>query len=63
MTKEEFRLMEREYVIWLDKHPKGDYSYRSFSHMRRTLEFAKHWNEKQINQNKDEQRTILQQSK
>ena len=47
MKKEEFRLMEREYNAWLYKHPKGEHNYKSFSHMRRSLEFAKHWNEKQ----------------
>ena len=47
MEKEEFKLMEREYNMWLAKHPKGDHNYKSFSHMRRSLEFAKYWNEKE----------------
>ena len=47
MDKEEFKLMEREYNTWLAKHPKGDHNYKSFSHMRRSIEFAKYWNEKQ----------------
>ena len=47
MEKEEFKLMEKEYNTWLYKHPKGDHNYKSFSHMRRSLEFAKYWNQKQ----------------
>jgi hypothetical protein len=47
MEKKEFKLMEKEYNTWLYKHPKGDHNYKSFSHMRRSLEFAKYWNEKQ----------------
>jgi hypothetical protein len=43
MTKEEFKEMERVYLQWLHEHPKGDYSYKAFSHMSRTLEFAKYW--------------------
>lgn len=48
MTKEEFRSMEQEYNRWLAKHPKGDHNYKSFSHMRRSIEFAKHYSDKQV---------------
>jgi hypothetical protein len=47
-TKEDFRIMEREYNTWLSKHPKGSHNYKSFSHMRRSIEFAKYYNDKQV---------------
>lgn len=40
MRKEKFREMEKIYNLWLYQHPKGDHNYKSFTHMRRTLEFA-----------------------
>jgi hypothetical protein len=40
MKVEEFRAMENKYNAWLEKHPKGDHNYKSFSHMRRSVEFA-----------------------
>lgn len=48
ISKEDFRIMEREYDTWLAKHPKGDHNYKSFSHMRRSIEFAKYYNDKQV---------------
>jgi len=47
MNKEEFRILERKYNLWLSKHPKGDYNYKSFSHMRRSVEFAKAYADEQ----------------
>jgi hypothetical protein len=47
-TKEEFTQIEKQYNAWLEKHPKGDENYKYFTHMRRTIEFAKHYSEKQI---------------
>ena len=46
LTKEEFKALEKEYNLWLSKHPKGDHNYKSFTHMRRSLEFATHYNKK-----------------
>lgn len=46
MNKEEYKVIEREYSIWLSNHPKRDYSYKAFSHLSRTIEFAKYYNEK-----------------
>ena len=51
MKKEEFRLLEKEYNVWIDQHPKKGHSYVSWSHMKRTLEFAKYYNEKQLQVN------------
>ena len=42
MKEEEFRAMENKYNSWLARHPKRDHNYKSFSHMRRSVEFAKH---------------------
>jgi len=54
MSKAEFKEMEKEYNIWLHKHPKGDHSYKSFSHMRRSLEFAKYYHQSRVNAISDE---------
>jgi hypothetical protein len=43
MKAEKFKTMEKVYNLWLAKHPKGDHNYKSFSHMRRSIEFAEHW--------------------
>lgn len=48
ITKEEFTQIEKQYNAWLAKHPKGDENYKYFTHMRRTVEFAKHYSQKQI---------------
>ena len=48
MNKDEFREMERLYNAWLQQHPKGDHNYKSFSHMRRSVEFAKHYHAMQV---------------
>jgi len=48
MKPDEFKIIEKEYNLWLRQHPKGDHNYKSFSHMRRSLEFAKYYNEKKI---------------
>jgi hypothetical protein len=43
ISKEEFKEIEKQYNSWLYKHPKGDHNYKSFSHMRRSIEFAKYY--------------------
>lgn len=43
ISKEEFKRIEKKYNLWLCKHPKGDLNYKAFSHMRRSVEFAKHY--------------------
>ena len=43
ISKQEFKKIERQYDTWLYRHPKGDHNYKSFSHMRRSIEFAKHY--------------------
>lgn len=48
ISKEEFREIEKQYNVWLSKHPKGDHNYKSFSHMRRSIEFAKHYHHEQV---------------
>ena len=45
VSKEEFKKIEKQYNIWLAKHPKGDYNYKAFSHMRRVVEFAKYYHQ------------------
>ena len=45
ISKEEFSEIEKLYNEWLARHPKGDYNYKSFSHMRRSIEFAKYYKE------------------
>jgi guanylate kinase len=46
VSKEEFKKVESLYNTWLYKHPKGDHNYKSFSHMRRSIEFAKYYSQK-----------------
>jgi len=55
-TAEELREMDKEYDLWWQAHKKFGHSYKSFSHRKRSLEFAKYWGKQHANQGGKEEK-------
>jgi len=55
MKAEEIEKMDKAYDLWWQAHDKFGHSYKSFSHRKRSLEFAKHWAEQYASQREKEE--------